>query len=571
MNRFFAIFLIFQFFFISFLLAENPPLKEFRGVWIATVNNIDWPSAPGLPVETQKKELEKLIDRIEQLNLNVVIFQIRPASDAFYHSNIEPWSYFLTGKQGMAPKPYFDPLAYAIELCHSKGMELHAWFNPFRVRNNGYYPLAPNSFAEQNHQYTQLYDGKLFLDPGIPQVRTHIINVIMEVVRNYDIDAVHFDDYFYPYPVKGRRFPDSKTFARYGNKYYPNRLGDWRRENINKFIAVLHDSIKSVRPIVKLGISPFGVWRNKSDDPNGSPGVKATTSYDDLYADVYKWLKNDWIDYIIPQLYWEQGNIFGDFTLLAQWWNDHNFGKPLYLGQALYKSTGGNKRFTNPKEISEQISILRKFKNVNGFALYSATHLTKLSDIELNELRCNLLQTKVETPHNTRAVAMVQRGTPIAKEEHTVQPVIIHEVHQQTAIVTKKKETITPAEAIPLKVFPDTIKTTVIAPDDKVISVPEKFEVTKTSKGWQISWQTSRSTHNGVPLKFSMMIFEPIDGGGFQEKDYATTDQHQIFIPRKSTINPQKVLFGVKSIGKDGIQSQFPKLFRIKGKHIIFN
>jgi uncharacterized lipoprotein YddW (UPF0748 family) len=331
-------------------LAQHPPMKEFRGVWIATVNNIDWPSAPGLPVAVQKRELRELIERIERLNLNVVIFQVRPASDAFYHSRTEPWSYFLTGKQGLAPSPFFDPLAYAIELCHSKGMELHAWFNPFRVRNNGYYQLDPGSFAAKNPQYTHLFDNKLFLDPGIPQVRNHIVKVIMEVVRNYDIDAIHFDDYFYPYPIKGRKYPDTKTFSQYGKGFYPGRLNDWRRDNINRFIAALHDSIKAAKPSVKLGISPFGVWRNKSDDPNGSPGVKATTSYDHLYADVYKWLVNDWIDYIIPQLYWEQGNRFGDFTVLAKWWNDHCFGKELYLGQALYKSTGTGHVFTNPSE-----------------------------------------------------------------------------------------------------------------------------------------------------------------------------------------------------------------------------
>ncbi len=389
----------------SFLRAENLPRKEFRGVWIATVNNIDWPSAPGLPVEVQKREFRELIERIDRLNLNAVIFQIRPASDAFYQSEIEPWSYFLTGKQGRAPTPLFDPLAYAIELCHSKGMELHAWFNPFRVRNNGFYPLDPRSFAAKNPQYIHQFDNKLFLDPGIPKVRNHIVKVIMEVVRKYDVDAIHFDDYFYPYPVRGKKYPDQITFSQYGKEFYPKRLGDWRRENINKFILALHDSIKSVKPAVKLGISPFGVWRNKSDDPHGSPGVKGTTSYDHLYADVYKWLANDWIDYIIPQLYWEQGNRFGDFTELAKWWNDHSFGKPLYLGQALYKSTGSaTDFFTNPAEISEQISILRRFDNVGGFALYSASHLVKLSEVILSELYSNLLPTKVATPHNARSV-----------------------------------------------------------------------------------------------------------------------------------------------------------------------
>ncbi len=529
-------------------LADNPPAKEFRGVWIATVNNIDWPSAPGLPVEVQKHELKELIERIEQLNLNVVIFQVRPASDAFYPSEIEPWSHFLTGRQGLAPATFFDPLAYAIELCHSKGMELHAWFNPFRVRNNGYYELDPNSFAARNPNYTHLFDGKLFLDPGIPQVRNHIIKVIMEVVRKYDIDAIHFDDYFYPYPIRGRKYPDIKTFSAYGKRFYPTKLGDWRRENINRFIEALHDSIKAFKPSVKLGVSPFGVWRNKSDDPNGSPGMKATTSYDDLYADVYKWLANDWIDYVIPQLYWEQGNQFGDFTVLAKWWNEHSFGKPLYLGQALYKSAGATKVFTNPTEISEQISILRKFKNVGGFAFYSASQLTKLSGVVLTEFNSNLLSTKVDTPHNTRPVIIAKKITP---------PIPPMPVAEKTLLADKTT-------------IAEMINTTYNALINTELPTPEQFSVIKTRKGLEISWVTTTSV-NDNGLKYSVMIFEPVGGGGYVNKVFKTTEEKKVLIPRKSDFNPSKVLFGIVSTNDNGYQSPFPKLFKIKGKQIVFN
>ncbi|MCX6238808.1 MAG: family 10 glycosylhydrolase [Bacteroidia bacterium] len=532
----------------TYSFAGNPPAKEFRGVWIATINNIDWPSAPGLPVAVQKKELRELIERIEKLNLNVVIFQVRPAADAFYPSQTEPWSHFLTGKQGLAPTPFFDPLAYAIELCHSKGMELHAWFNPFRVRNNGHYKLDPHCFAARNPQYTCSFDDKLFFDPGIPQVRNHIVKVIMEVVRKYDIDAIHFDDYFYPYPIKGTKFPDSKTFNKYGKSFYPNRLSDWRRDNINKFITALHDSIKAVKPSVLLGVSPFGVWRNKSDDPNGSPGIKATTSYDDLYADVYKWLANDWIDYIIPQLYWEQGNRFGDFTVLAKWWNDHSFGKPLYLGQALYKSTGKAKVFANPKEISEQISILRNFENVSGFALYSASHLAKLSGVVLTEFNSNLLRTKVDTPHNNRSVVIAQKVLP-------PQPPV--SVPEKVLIADKK----TIAEAV---------NSTYNSLINIELPTPEQFSVTKSRKGWEISWKIIPSVHDNG-LKYSVLVFEPVKGGGYLNKVYETTKIKQVFIPRKSDLNPAKVLFGIVSVNDNGYQSPFPKLFKIKGRRIVFN
>ncbi len=527
---------------------DIPPSKEFRGVWIATINNIDWPSASGLSVEVQKKELRELIERIERLNLNVVIFQVRPAADAFYPSETEPWSVFLTGKQGLDPSAFFDPLSYAIELCHSKGMELHAWFNPFRVRNNGYYKLDPRSFAAKNPQFTYLFDNKLFFDPGFPQVRNHIVKIIMEVVRKYDVDAIHLDDYFYPYPIKGKKFTDLKTFSKYGKGFYPKRLSDWRRENINQFISTLHDSIKAVKTSLKLGISPFGVWRNKIDDPNGSPGIKATTSYDDLYADVYKWLANDWIDYIIPQLYWEQGNQFGDFAILAKWWNDHCFGKPLYLGQALYKSTGSIRVFANPKEISEQISISRQFENVGGFALYSASHLAKLSGTVLNEFYNNLLTTKVDVPQNTKPGIIAQK-VPI---QQPPKPVI-------EKLFQANKNSIA-----------DSINLIYNSVTDNQLPIPDQFNVTKSHDGLEISWKTITSVSDNE-LKYSAIIFEPFKSGGYTNKVFKITENKLVFIPRKSFINPTEVLFGIVSINDKGYQSPFPKLFTIKGKRIKYN
>ncbi len=528
--------------------AINPQKKEFRGVWIATINNVDWPSAPGLPVETQKRELKELIERIEQLNLNVVIFQVRPASDAFYPSDTEPWSYFLTGKQGTAPSPAFDPLGFAIDLCHSKGMELHAWFNPFRVRNMGYYKLDPASFAARNPQYILEYDRKLFFDPGIPQVRSNVIKVIMEVVCKYNIDAIHFDDYFYPYPVNGKKFPDQKSFLQYGKKYYPKGLNDWRRENINQFIAALHDSIKTVKPFLKLGISPFGVWRNKSDDPDGSPGVKATTSYDDLYADVMKWLANDWIDYVVPQLYWEQGNRFGDFKALTKWWNDHCFGKPLYLGQALYKSTGVDKTFINPTEITEQIAILRKFENVGGFALYSASHLARLSETALNDLKSNLLPTIAAIP---------PKGVSDSNNQEVNASPANNPAGERTLMADKRT-------------ISDTVRVAYKSIIDKALPVPERFSMTKFAKGREIFWESFPGIQH-PDLKFSVIIFERVKGGGYKKKVLETTAQKQHFIPRKSRYNPSKVFFAIVSVNKNGQQSEFPRLFRIRGRRIIYN
>lgn len=367
---------------------------EFRAVWIATINNIDWPSNPNLSVEEQKNEFLKLMETFQKFNLNVVILQVRAASDAFYQSKTEPWSHFLTGKQGKAPKPFYDPLAWAIEMCHQRGMELHAWFNPFRVRNLGTYQLDPNSFAARHPQFVKEFDKKLFLDPGYPEVRSHVIEVIAEVAHNYDVDAIILDDYFYPYPVAGKKFGDQKSFEKYGHHFYPKRINDWRRENINQFVSSLHDTLLKIDPKIKFGISPFGIWRNKSVDPQGSVGLRGLSSYDDLYVDIRKWLMKGWIDYVIPQLYWEKGNRFGDFTSLVQWWSENCYGKSLYIGQALYKTTAEKNGWMLPDELNNQINFLRTNEKIRGFAFYSASNIRKLTPLQVKALCDNQLNTR---------------------------------------------------------------------------------------------------------------------------------------------------------------------------------
>ena len=378
---------------------------EFRAVWIATINNIDWPSKPNLPVDEQKREFLRLLDTFEKFNLNVVILQVRAASDAFYQSKTEPWSLFLTGKQGRAPTPFYDPLEWAIEMCHQRGMKLYAWFNPFRVRNLGYYPLDPKSFAARHPEYVKEYDKKYFLDPGYPEVRAHVVEVISEVAHNYNVDAILLDDYFYPYPVEGKKFRDEKSFTKYGQGFLPKKIKEWRRENINKFVATLTESLHSIKPGIKFGISPFGIWRNKSVDPSGSSGLRATSSYDDLYADVRKWLVNGWIDFVIPQLYWEKGNHFGDFTSLVQWWSANSYGKPLYIGQALYKTTAAKNGWMLPDELNNQINFLRQNDKVGGFAFYSASNIGKLTENQVKALCENQLSSKAEIDNDNLPVA----------------------------------------------------------------------------------------------------------------------------------------------------------------------
>ncbi len=535
-------------FFISLACSEmvfcqTDNQKEFRGIWIATINNIDWPSAPGLPVERQKKELREMIDRIEKFKLNAVFFQVRAAADAFYASSTEPWSYFLSGKQGKSTQPFFDPLAYVLELCHSRGIELHAWFNPFRVRNLGYYDLAKNSFAVKYPQYQHDYDNKRFFDPGFPQVRAHLIKVILEVVRKYDIDAVLLDDYFYPYPVRGKSFPDSKTFARYGGKeYYPKHLKDWRRNNINSFIADLHDSIKAVKPSLKLGISPFGVWRSKDEDPNGSPLLRGTTSYDDLYADVYKWMSKDWIDYIIPQLYWEQGNRYGDFNALAKWWNDHSFGKQLYLGQALYRATGSDRRWSNPNEISDQIGLLRKYKNIKGFALFSASHLSRLPEIGLKELVARLDN---------------QEEDSIVKDASSAENVLL----------TSRENSV--SELMPDEKSFDSIIHLNSGKEINRINLSGKLKMRKQHKEWQISWYPP-DTINRDRKMFVLLAYQPNQKRASLKKVFVLNSQSKVIFPHDIDFRPRKVLFTVVTVNQINKERLQTKLFKIRRNRVVY-
>ncbi len=529
-------------------LCQETRRPEFRGVWVTTINNIDWPSRPGLPVEQQKKELLEIIDRVERFNLNAVFFQVRAAADAFYASDTEPWSYFLTGKQGRPTAPFFDPLAFLTEHCHERGIEVHAWFNPFRIRNIGYYELARNSFAAKNPQFIRDFDNKKFFDPGLPQVREHIIKVILEVVRKYNIDGVILDDYFYPYPVRGKYFPDSKTFAKYGKGFYPKRLKDWRRNNINLFISELHDHIKNAKPSVQFGISPFGVWRNHSDDPNGSPGIRGTTSYDDLYADVYKWLSNDWIDYVVPQLYWEQGNRFGDFTALAKWWNDHTFGKPLYLGQALYKSTEKNNRWSNPKEISDQIGIMRQYENVKGFAFYSASHLPRLSDIEMSGLSAMLTPPRKDIGFNGSEAGVKIPGSGA-----------------ESLIVTQLgKSSLIDTSAFEFKIILSQIKK-----ENSLKPPPGIFNIKREHKLTIISWQPSDSI-SGKGEKLALLVYQAVKDTGRLHKFFILSKDKPATIDRKTEFNPRKMLYRSVIIGEETKDGSYSGLFRIRGKRFVY-
>ena len=356
------------------------PKYEFRAAWIATVSNIDWPSKPGLSAQQQKSEFINRLDQLAQLGCNVAIVQIRPAADAFYPSSYEPWSRFLTGKIGQAPNPYYDALAFMIEETHKRNIEFHAWFNPFRALTDATKNSNPSNHATKQHKdWVVNYGGKSYFNPGIPIVRNYIQDVILEVVRKYDIDAVHLDDYFYPYRIANVEFNDAVAYANYN----PEQLNrhDWRRQNVSTFIKSLNKEIKKIKPYCKLGISPFGVWRNASVDPEGSATRGGQTCFDDLYADIRLWMEKEWIDYALPQLYWEIHHKAAAFEVLLPWWENHKYQRHMYYGLGVYRMVNGKGVWASAEELKNEIALIRKQTNMGGFSFYSLSCFDKLNPI----------------------------------------------------------------------------------------------------------------------------------------------------------------------------------------------
>ncbi len=349
------------------------PKYEFRAVWVATVANIDWPSKPGLSAEVQKKEAIQILEMHKKLGMNAIIFQIRPSADAFYTSLLEPWSRYLTGKQGLAPEPFYDPLIFWIEEAHKRGMELHAWLNPYRVAQSTTEELSVKHIAFQHPDWILVYGNKLYFDPGIPETRLFIADVVKDIVSRYDVDAIHMDDYFYPYPTS-EAFPDTASFRLYNRGFLPENIADWRRENVDITIEMINDTIKSLKPWVKFGISPFGVWRNIADDPDGSDTKAGATNYDDLYANIIKWQEKGWIDYCLPQLYWNIGHPAADFEKLAYWWQEHSYQRAMYIGQAPYKVDPNSETpgWRGPDQLPKQVHLLRSIPEITGSAYFSA-------------------------------------------------------------------------------------------------------------------------------------------------------------------------------------------------------
>lgn len=355
-------------------LTPPKPLREFRGAWVATLKNIDWPSKPGLSTAEQKAELLAILDRAVQLKLNAIIFQVRPMCDAVYASSIEPWSQYLTGTMGKPPQPFYDPLAFAVAEAHERGLELHAWFNPYRalVKTPDSQPSA-NHVSKSRPELVRDYGKHLWLDPGEKAVQDYSWSVVLDVVKRYDVDAVHFDDYFYPYPEKVLRgmkldFPDAASWKKFGAGGKLSRA-DWRRENVNTFVERVQKSIRQTKPWVKFGISPFGIWR-----PGSPRQIQGLDAYEDLYGDARKWLLNGWVDYLVPQLYWRIEPPPQSFPVLLKWWAEQNrLGRHLWAGL----NTAGGKTSWPDDEIIRQIEITRRQPGASGHVHWNMTSLSR--------------------------------------------------------------------------------------------------------------------------------------------------------------------------------------------------
>jgi uncharacterized lipoprotein YddW (UPF0748 family) len=352
------------------------PQREFRGVWIASVNNIDWPSRKGLSVQEQQQEIIQLLDLCTAVNLNAVIFQVRPAGDAFYASKLEPWSVWLNGEQGKAPDPYYDPLAFAVIESHKRGLELHAWFNPYRAGFTSSPNFAANHISKKYPDLVYKYGDNYWMDPGAIEIKQHTLNVIMDVVRRYDVDGIHFDDYFYPYQVKGVDFPDSNTYSKYTADGGTLSLGDWRRDNVNWMVQQVNLGMLKEKPWVKFGISPFGIWQ-----PKNPPEIVGLNAYETLYADSRKWLQEGWVDYLTPQLYWRIDSPGQSYPKLLQWWLDQNTrDRNIYPGN-IFGGGGGRSTTsiatTAPNaEIINQVKITRE-KKALGNVFFSIKALVR--------------------------------------------------------------------------------------------------------------------------------------------------------------------------------------------------
>ena len=346
---------------------NQPKKREFRGAWIQCVNG----QFQGIGTQEMQRTLRYQLDELQKDGVNAIIFQVRAECDALYPSRYEPWSKFLTGRQGTPPSPYWDPLQWMIDECHRRGMELHAWINPYRAKTKTTSQLAANHIAVTHPDRIFSYDGLYILNPALPENRDYICRVVDDIVSRYDVDGIHIDDYFYPYPAAGQTIPDQRDFQHDSRGFTDIR--DWRRDNVDLFVKQLGETVHQRKPWVKFGVSPFGIYRNQKSDPRNGSRTSGLQNYDDLYADVLKWVNNGWVDYCVPQLYWEIGNRAADYQELIGWWNRKAANRPLYIGEDVLRTV----KYADPQnpashQLPAKHRLHRQAANVQGTVLWYA-------------------------------------------------------------------------------------------------------------------------------------------------------------------------------------------------------
>ncbi|MFH8681464.1 glycoside hydrolase family 10 protein [Streptomyces lydicus] len=361
--------------------SAGAPRREMRGVWLATVANLDWPSRTKLTAAQQQRELRAHFDTAVARKLNTVFFQVRPTADALWPSPYEPWTQYLTGVQGRDPG--WDPLDFAVREAHRRGLELHAWFNPYRVANHtDPRRLAADHPARRHPGWVVPYGGKLYYNPGLPEVRAFVLDAMLDAVARYPVDGVHFDDYFYPYPAAGQRFDDDEAFEEYGGDF--GSRADWRRDNTDRLVHAMAQRLdaggQQEGRRVQFGVSPFAVWRNLGSDPQGSRTQAGVQTYDDLYADTRRWVREGWLDYLVPQVYWPLGTKAADYAELVPWWSRtvDGTGVDLYIGEALYKAGDSEPAgWKDPAELSRHLTFARRYPQVGGHVFFSAKEVAR--------------------------------------------------------------------------------------------------------------------------------------------------------------------------------------------------
>ena len=372
-------------------LGVAPPKREFRAVWIATIDNLDWPSRKALPVADQQREFVEYLDMSQQTGLNAVVVQIRAAADAFYAKSSEPWSEWLTGQQGLAPDPFYDPMEFMIREARARNLEFHAWLNLDRATYSRTSTVAPTNIIYQRPGWVVDHGGRKVFNLGMPEVRSYVAGTVANIVRNYDVDGIHFDDYFYPWG-SGTAFPDEAAFLAHNADKLAKE--DWRRQNIDKLIREISDSIRAVKPWVKFGISPFGIWKNQKNDPEGSLTYGGQAYYD-LNADIRKWAREDWVDYMVPQIYFSTRYDRANYKTLVDWWVKNRGTHHLYIGQGVYrmgKATKTDPGWGEASQLSDQMRYNRQYADVTGSVFFSAKSLKTNMARSLDTLRTQFYQ-----------------------------------------------------------------------------------------------------------------------------------------------------------------------------------